>query len=331
MDLQAHRVKAGSWTRREFLRLAGAGAAAGLIGCAAGGESLRVAMQRWCGYQFIRLAQESGWVEHDVELLPQPTAADSVRAIASGAVHAAALTLDEVLRLEDLGVGLVVVLVCDVSAGADVILARPDWNGFGRLRGSRIGVESTSLGTIMLTRLLEAADLRAADVEVVRIGEDHLGAWETQSLDLVLTYEPARTELQRQGLVPFFDSRALPQTLLDVLAVRRDAAARHGGALRSLVAGHFRGLRAWRTNPIDTAYRLAPYIGLPPERVPRAYEGLDLPDADYNRHYLSGPSEELIRTTQELSRIMLRAGLLQGPVAASRRLYSAAYLPESAA
>lgn len=75
--------------------------------------------------------------------------------------------------------------------------------------------------------------------------------------------------------------RALRQTLLDVIAVRRDALAAHGDALCVLVAGHLRALHAWRINPVDTAYRFAPRVGLRAPVIP------DPPS--YRQDYLPEP------------------------------------------
>lgn len=50
------------------------------------------------------------------------------------------------MRLRGAGVALQVALICDVSAGADVLLAPPAIANLAALRGRRIGVESTALG-----------------------------------------------------------------------------------------------------------------------------------------------------------------------------------------
>ena len=304
-------------TRRDLLRL-GIGAlatvpAGGLAGCA-GATPLHVAVQPFCGYQFLSLAQEQGDLRGEgVQLLPVATYADAVSSLRRGEADAAPMTLDQVLALRELGLALIVVMVFDMSAGGDVALARPGIETPAQLRGQRIGVEATSLGTILLAKLLEAGGLTRADVTVVPMEDDHFAAWNRGDLDALLTYEPALSQLRRRGLVPIFDSRALPQTIVDVLAVDEYAARRHEDALRALIAAHFRVLGRWRSNPIDTAYRLAGYFGVDADHVPAVINGLDLPDAVYNRHYLADPAPELHRSASDLGDILLRAGLLKRP------------------
>lgn len=315
-------------TRRRLLQLAAALSAASLAGCSLRShEPLKIAIQPWCGYQFMALARREDRLSPAVQLVPMATSVESIDAVANGTVDGAALTLDQAFVLADRGVDLQLVLIFNVSAGADVVLARPGITRIQDLRGKRVGVESTSLGTIMAAKLLEAASLGRNDVEFVPMGEDHLTGWATlQPLDAIITYEPWRGQLQAQGLQPIFDSRALPQVILDVLAVRRDATRRKGDALRELCAAHFEALGEWRHNPIDTSYRMAPLLGVPAGRVAEVFQGIDLPDVDYNKSALGGPSPELLRSATNIVAILQKAGVLQHTLR-PERMFTAAYLP----
>lgn len=312
-------VDARNWySRRELLRL-GAGAltwlsAGGLSGCAPR-SPLRIAVQPFCGYQFLSLANDEGYLRGaGVELTAVATYADAVKALVRNEADGAPVTLDQVLELRDRGMPLITVMVFDISAGADVVLARPGLDTPAQLRGKRIGVEQTSLGTIMLAKLLEAARLERSDVTVVTMSDDHFAAWQRGDIDAVLTYEPSLSQLRTLGLVPVFDSRSLPQTIVDILAVRAEPARAHRSALRALIAAHFRALRQWRSNPIDTAYRLSGFLGVNADQVPGVINGLDLPDLVYNRHYLTPPAAELTRSAQDLGAILAREGRLAHPL-----------------
>ena len=317
-------------TRRNFLRI-GAQAIAytaigGLTACGPS-QPLRIASEKWCGYQFMFLAQQEGWLpQSGLELRETGFASDSVAALKQGQVDGAALTLNEVLLLRDQGMPLIVVTVFDFSAGADVVLAKPGISRLADLKGKRIGVEATSLGVVMLSKVLEAASLQRSDVTVINMDEDHLSTWNSTPLDAVLTYEPSLSQLQKQGLVSIFDSRKLPLVIVDVLAVRTEAAERHAEALRGLIAGHFRALTQWRNNPIDTAYRLSARLGVKADEVKGVFKGLDLPDAAYNRKYLTAPAVELTQSVQAITRILTQEGLLKHPVNLDG-LFVADYLP----
>ena len=316
--------------RRHFLRLSAAAFAlpwlAGLSACGSG-EPLRVAVQPWCGYQFLFLAQQEGWLkEQPIELVETSLTKESVDAIKQGKVDAAALTLDEVLLLREQGYPLQVVMVFNISAGADVLLAQTHIQTLQDLKGKRIGVESSSLGQIMLSRVLQAAGLQRTELTVLPMGEDHFREYQQAPMDAVLTYEPNLAKLRTLGLLPIYDSRQTPNLILDVLAVRPEAVSRHGAALRTLIAGHFKALRQWRTNPIDSSYVLAPRLQVQPGQVAKVYHGLDLPDALYNLEYLSAPATTLNQSAQSIAAIMYAAGMLKSQPQLDQ-LFLADFLP----
>lgn len=301
-------------SRRSLLRLGVQGVAFAAVGALAGcaRSPLRVAVSPWAGYQFIALAEQEGWYAPDqVQLMKTATLGESAQALAEGRVDGAALTLDEVLTLRADGVPVEAVLIINVSAGGDALLTRPGLGILADLAGKRIAVEHSSLGAVMLHHVLQAAGLAPDDVIIEWMQFDHVAAWEQLAPDAILTYEPALTRLEAQGLVRLFDSREIPMRILDVLVVRTGTLQRQGGAVRELIAGHFRALDLWQRNPLDTGYRLAHLLGVQVEDVKRIFGGLDLPDDLYNRQYLSPPAIELTRAAREIAGIMMEADLLQ--------------------
>ena len=316
--------------RRQFLRwgsvmVLSTGLAS--MGCSSS-TPLKIALQPWCGYQFLVLAQNQGWLSPErIALHPVALASDSITLIEQGQVDGAALTLDEVLRLRDRGIALTVVMVFDVSVGADVLLARPEIGNLMQLRGKRIGVEDSGLAKIMIAKLLAQAKLEPDALQLEIIGSDHVAAWQRGRLDAILTYEPELSRLQSEaGLVRLFDSHEAPQLIVDVLAVRSESLTRHDTALRELIAGHFRALEQWYANPIDTAHRLSMSLGIEPEQVKSLFKGLDMPDVLYNRQYLHPPAAQLQHSASEIADIFIRQGLMHHPFQGDR-LFTADYLP----
>ena len=307
-----------AYTRRDLLRL-GSGLAAmaalgGLPACEQG-QPLRVAIQPWAGYQFIALAREEGWLASaGLQLVDTSDNAMSLAALIQGQVDAAALTLDGALNLLEQGIKVIVVMVFDVSAGADAVLAKPEIKTLAELKGKRVGVENSSLGAIMLAKVLEFSGLSKADLTVIQMGSDHAKSWDNDKLDAIITYEPTLTQLLARGAMRLFDSRSLPQAIFDVLVVRTEAAERHSHALRKLIAGHFRGLKLWHNNPIDTTYRLSKLLGVKPDEVRGVLKGLDIPDAIYNQRYLVAPADELVHATQFMMQIMVHEQMLKHPL-----------------
>ena len=106
----------------------------------------------------MHLAQSLKYFDtKQVRLVELANASQSSQAMRNGTVDAAMLTLDEVLNLKQNGLDLRIVLVMDVSNGADVLMANPSIAKLADLRGKRVGVESSAVGAVML----DAADRKS--------------------------------------------------------------------------------------------------------------------------------------------------------------------------
>lgn len=274
---------------------------------------LRVAAHVWPGYELMFIARELQWLDPaQVELVPKSYAGESLEALAAGQVDAAALTLDEVLAARHRGVPLTVVLVFNVSAGADVVIARPGVDMSNGLKGMRIGYERGAVGALMLEKALREAGLGFDDIVPVNLPPSrHLTAWEIGLVDALVTYEPLSSHLRAQGGAVLFDSSQAPNRIVDVLAVRTDRLqGSRKQALRHLVAAHFRALEHFQRNPQDAAYRMVPRLRLPAAEVSGTFRGLVLPDAANNHRLLSGEAAPLLSSASELAMLMSSWDLL---------------------
>lgn len=276
-------------------------------------QPLTVAASVWPGYELIFLAQREGWLDsRQVRLLETHSATESLQALADGKVQGAALTLDEVLHARAGGLPLSVVLIFDISAGADMLLARADLKQLADIKGRRIGFEPGAVGELMLTQVLHAAGLSKPEVALVPLAVDkQRHAWSRSEIDAVITYEPVASQLLAQDAVRLYDSRQIPNTIVDVLAVRGDALDQgHTRAVQHLIAAHFRALDHFAHNPQDAAYRMTRHLNLPVNEVLPAFKGLVLPDAAFNRRLLTGAEPELLVSARKLVSVMLRSQLL---------------------
>jgi NitT/TauT family transport system substrate-binding protein len=186
--------------RRHWLATA-AGLSLGLGGCRAPLPPLRLGAIPFAGYSFLFLAEELGLLDgHQVQLKELRSTTDVMRALATGRLEAAALTLDEVLTGLQGGLQLKVVAVLDQSAGADAVMARPGLHHPADARGRRVAVESSAVGALMLAAFLDVAGLAPSDVEQVRVAlPDSAEAFRNGRADLVVTAEPWASQLEAEG------------------------------------------------------------------------------------------------------------------------------------
>jgi NitT/TauT family transport system substrate-binding protein len=263
-----------------------------------------------------------------VTLLSSASAAASLDAVRSGQAHAAAVTLDELLSARAAGLPLTAVLVFNVSMGADMLVAEAGLTQLSDLRGQRIALENSTVANIMLSEILRVAGLTTSDVQLLRMPvHEHPTAWHRHAADAFITYEPVASQLMTRGLIRLFDSRQIPETIVDVLAVHRDALdTRHAEAIRHLLLAHFRALDSLVRNPQDAAYRLSHRLALPAPEVLQAFKGLVLPSLAMNHQLLGGNSAQLLRTAQRIRDILPLGNPAPGtdPL---QNLVSGSYLP----
>lgn len=305
--------------RRQLLAWAGLRCMAALLPVAAlpacseeAGPPLRIGAQVFPGYEFLFLAQDLGTLPRDrVRLVEMPSASASLRALGSGAMEGACLTLDEVVAARERGILLTVVAVLDVSLGADALVARPGLVRLADLRGRRVGVERTAVGAVMLHAALAAAGLQLADVQVQTLDYDsHERAFLNHTVDAVVTYEPVKGRLLRAGGQPLFSSANIPGRIMDVLAVREGLPQKRPLAVRAAVDAHFAGRAAFQQPGSPQRAQVAARLRLAPDAVASAFAELELPDRMRNRVLFDGDAAELQRLTRELTQAMRQADLL---------------------
>ena len=276
-------------------------------------KPITIASHVWVGYEPLFLARDKGWLNPNQVLLQQTRSAKaSIQALFEGKVQGAALTLDEMLVARAAGLSLTLVFVFDISAGADMLVARRGTNTLADLRGRRIGCETSSVGQIMLAQVLQEAQLGKENVQLVPLALDQQAdAWARHQVDALITFEPLASQLLNQGAIRLFDSRKIPDTILDVMAMRSDALDFfHASAIDHLVKSHFQALDHLKRNPQDAAYRMTRHLNLPVADVLQAFKGLELPDAASNYRLLSGSDPKLLVRASRLSKRMTHIGLL---------------------
>ncbi len=245
----AHAVTGSlSCSRRRFIQGMGLmGLMPLLPSCAESPPPLHIASGTWQGYEPLFLAQRQGWTDPSVAQVEEfPSNAGSLRALNAGIVDGAALTLDEVLRVRSRGLALTIVLVFNISIGADMVLSRPDITELAQLKGRRIGRAEGTNSDLLLAVLLDRAGLKASDVQLqdVVFG-DHLTAWQDNRVDALITYDPVASQLMEQGAYRLFDTSQAPNTIVDVLALRSEIVGdpSRKPSIEALIRGHFRSTR----------------------------------------------------------------------------------------
>jgi NitT/TauT family transport system substrate-binding protein len=286
-----------------------------LAGCSPwSGDSawLRIGTNVWPGYEPLYLARDLGYFDQTpVKLVEYPSASEVIRAFRNGAIEGAALTLDEVLLLEQSGLEPRVVLVMDVSHGGDVIIGRPGTGGMPGLKGRRVGVEDTALGAYVLSRALQLHGMQPSEIQIVPLeASGHEQAFRAGDIDAVVTFEPMRSNLLAANAELLFDSTLIPGEVVDVLAIRRDYLERHPKTVQMLVQKWFDTLAYQVRNPDEAARRISKRLGIRPDEFMESLAGLKIPGRAETRQMLAGSTPSLAESAERLRDTMRAYGLL---------------------
>lgn len=291
-------------------------------------QSLRIGTTLWPGYEPLYLAQEIKAYKEDIRMLHYPSTSEVLRAFKNKTLEAAALTLDEIVSLEEAGIEVEIILVLDISAGADVIMAKPELKNMQGLKGARVAVESTAVGAYTLTRALEVHGIDISTIHLVNVeNSSHKQSYESNQADAVVTYEPVRTQLLNSGAIEIFNSNEIPGEIIDVLAVHKDIIQSHKSELLDVSQGWFKALKYIDDEPVSSYQFIAARMKVSAREAKESYFGLSLPNLKKNKELLSGTPAPLVETFKRLTQHM-KNNLLIAPTFSSLTTANNQFLPK---
>lgn len=276
-------------------------------------QALRLGTNVWPGYEPLYLARDLGELPPDqIKLVEYPSASEVIRAFRNRALEAASLTLDEVLLLMQDQIPVKVILVHDISNGADTILARPPISSIVDIKGKSVAVESSALGAYMISRALELNELKIEDINIYHMEVNaHEQAYLKKEVDVVVNFEPVRTRLLNKGANEIFTSKEIHGEIVDVLVVHEDVYNNRKKPLQQVVQAWFSALDYFQKNPDKAASIMARRLNVNTQEVIASFNGLEFPDASSNHRMLGGESPSLQKTAERLLRILKQNSLIR--------------------
>jgi NitT/TauT family transport system substrate-binding protein len=277
---------------------------------------LRIGTNVWIGSEPLYLAREIGTLDAGaVQLVEYPSASEVLRAFRNEAIDGMIISLDELLGLAADGFKPRIVLVVDVSNGADVVVGRNGMKTMRDLKGKSVAVESSALGAYVLSRALAVNGMQASDVTVVHLeSNEQPGAFENGQVDGAVTFDPYRAQFVKAGARTLFDSTQIPGEIVDLLAVRADVIDRKPRAVRALLQGWFGALDYMARSPGDAARRMGVRQQTTGDQFLEALRGLHIPSREDNLRMLSGEQPALTITGRRLMALMVESKLLSTEV-----------------
>lgn len=285
-----------------------------LLGCMREPETaLRIGTNVWVGSEPLYLARDLGHLNPaTLQLVEYPSASEVLRAYRNQAIDGMVISLDELFGLAVDGLQPRIILVVDVSHGADAVVGRSGMRTMHDLKGKSVAVESGALGAFVLSRALALNGMHASDVNVVHLeSNEQPSAFEKGQVDGAVTFDPYRAQFLRAGAATLFDSTRIPGEIVDLLAVRASVIEKQPKAIEALLTGWFSATDYMKREPGDAARRMGIRQQTTAEQFLEAQRGLHTPSREENLAMLGGPTPELASTGRRLMALMIEAKLLR--------------------
>ncbi len=288
---------------------------------------LTVGANLWVGDSSLFLAQHSELYEKNhIRVMEVPSGAHAVKGLADGTLDVASVTLDEMLTLLEHQYDLQVIWVTDASIGADALLVKPQIASLNNLKGKTISLEATAVGAVMLDAALTAAKLSVDDVIVQNCSIDaYVECYE--NADAIVIFEPRRSKLIAMGAVEVFNSKQIPDRIIDVLVARKEVIEQQPQQLKIMLQGLVSSVVELNSAKPDVIEKAAKSMRLNVADYLQSLEGVYLADRAFNRDMLEGSKPKLLATAQSLQKLMIKNGLME-KAANLQQLINSQFLPE---
>ena len=234
--------------------------AAALAFAAQAQEKVVLGMSGWTGFQPLKLAELAGIFKKngvDIEIRFIAPVQRSA-ALASGALNAAATTVDQHIVWSSAGIPTVQVALIDKSNGGDGLVVRNSINSIKELKGKEVNVDGP--GTVqhfMLSYILEKNGMSIQDVIRVTLGAQPAAqAFVAGQGDAAITYEPYLSTVRAKpdaGKI-LVTSKEYP-VVVDVLVFKKDFIEKHPKIVKATVDSFFEALDMIKREP-DKSYEL---------------------------------------------------------------------------
>lgn len=281
-------------------------------------KPIRIAISNWAGAEPLDLADQLGYFKKhgvEVKILRFSVYSDSIEALIDGKVDAGMQTLDDAIRSLSEGGNVRVVLLTDYSFGSDGLVARPGIESLADLHGTRIGVETGTVGHFSLLKILEAAELTSDDITIVSIP-----TWEIQEamldgkIDAGVTWEPylTRTVETTHGKV-LITSREYPETIITTMAFDATVLAERPEDVQKVVAAYFDAVDYIKVNAQDAYLRMGQTEGISATEFESQARGLRYLDLKANAELFrdqAGTTGRAYDQTRAIAQFLFYQGII---------------------
>ncbi|MBE9180016.1 ABC transporter substrate-binding protein [Oculatella sp. LEGE 06141] len=280
-------------------------------------QPLRIGISTWPGFDIVLYAQAANLFKErglEVELIRFENQQDSSRAVLRGALDAAFASLWDIVQSDPGNDSPAVVMVTNISNGADGVVARSGIQSIEELRGKRVGAK---LGTVNHLILLEALQLHGIEPNAVMIedvsNETAVEMLQKGKLDGAVLWQPLLGETAEKinGNI-VYTTKEINSLVIDTLMSRLDTVNAKKAELTRFVSTWLDVMYAIDTKPTEVYEVVGQQLGQSGEAFAADFNGLQKGDIAMQEKMFRSPDGLKAAITQisQLLRTDPRAGRL---------------------
>lgn len=254
-------------------------------------DVLKIGSNLWIGYEPLYLARSLGHLPpKKVRIIDYPSTTESMLAFRNNLIDGLMISLNDAITLLPFIPDLRAILILDVSDGGDALITQPNITTLDQLKGKTIGAENTVLSRFLLQKALNKTGLSLYDVKFVSLTWDkHEEAFLSKQVDGIVSADPILSSLEMKGGVNLFNSRHIPEQILDILIVRDSVLQNRKADWEMVAEAWFKGLHFLEKQQPETALKyIAERKHTTPDLALQMIRGVRFPNLDQNYYFLGG-------------------------------------------
>ena len=138
-------------------------------------KTLKIGINDWPGYNIALYGEEAGLFAKrglDVDFIPFDNLQDASRAVLSGSLDATFSTMWDAMQVDSRKDKPALVMVTDISAGSDGIVAQKQIQSIKDLRGKKVAAKLGTVNHLILLEALQLEQIPPQEVEIVDLDND---------------------------------------------------------------------------------------------------------------------------------------------------------------
>ncbi|HEY1535204.1 MAG TPA: ABC transporter substrate-binding protein [Polyangiaceae bacterium] len=235
---------------------------------------LQIGVNLWPGYYPALLAEQLGFFRDEHVAVDISIPEDTHQLLvdfAAGSLDGIGVAAGDAISIVEAHCDAHIVLISDVSDGADMVLALPPINTVEDLRDKTVGTNVGGFGEVLIRHMLDEHNVPPAAVKVLNV--DAAQAVErlvSGELAAVHTWEPYASRARAAGAKVLYTSHDADGLVMDGFMFSGETLRSRPLAVRSFVRAWFRAVEHWQAHPGEDDELLSVRLSAPPGSVNRA-------------------------------------------------------------